>query len=248
MGMTTTGWNTESVDAPSDALDDLSDRPVADAMARALEGRELLTHPFYLRWQAGELAPGELTAYAVQYRAFEAALPAVLGAVVDKLEVLGEVEAAATVGQNLGDEVGRPEPHLALFDRFRDALEARGDADGTVGTEPGPAAQALVATYVQLVAEGPVAALAGLAAYETQAAAIATSKGEGLRRWYGLDEAGTEFWDVHARMEADHGEWALDALTLLGADPAEVADAARRGADAWWALLDERQAEAPAPV
>jgi hypothetical protein len=25
-----------------------------------------------------------------------------------------------------------------------------------------------------------------------------------------------------------------------------VADAARRGADAWWALLDERQAGAPA--
>jgi hypothetical protein len=24
-----------------------------------------------------------------------------------------------------------------------------------------------------------------------------------------------------------------------------VADAARRGADAWWALLDEREAEAP---
>ena len=61
-----------------------------------------------------------------------------------------------------------------------------------------------------------------------------------------MDEAGTEFWDVHAGMESDHGTWALDALALLGADPAEVAGAARRGADAWWAFLDERQAEAPA--
>ncbi len=51
-----------------------------------------------------------------------------------------------------------------------------------------------------------------------------------------MDAAGTEFWDVHAGMEADHGDWALDALALLGADPAEVAGAARRGADAWWAL------------
>ena len=79
-------------------------------------------------------------------------------------------------------------------------------------------------TYFELVADGPVAALAGLAAYETQASAIASTKADGLRRWYGLDAAGTEFWDVHARMDADHGEWAVDALARLGADPAEVAE------------------------
>ena len=222
------------------AAGDRSDSPLADALAEALAGRELLSHPFYLRWQNGDLAPSELAEYAVHYRAFEAALPVVLAAVVDRLRSEGEVEAAATVEQNLIDELGRPEPHLVLFDRFSDALVPQATA-----TSPGPAAKALVATYADLVAEGPVATLAGLAAYETQAAAIATTKGDGLRRWYGLDAAGTEFWDVHAGMESDHGEWAVDALALLGADPSEVADAARRGADAWWALLDEREAEAP---
>ena len=88
-----------------------------------------------------------------------------------------------------------------------------------------------------------MAALAGLAAYETQAADIAASKGDGLRRWYGMDAAGTRFWDVHAAMDADHGAWAVDALALLGADADTVAAAAGRAADAWWALLDERQAE-----
>ena len=33
-----------------------------------------------------------------------------------------EHEAAALVAQNLADELGRPEPHLALFDRFADAI------------------------------------------------------------------------------------------------------------------------------
>jgi len=222
-----------------DTLGPLSVHPLGEAMASALVDRELLGHPFYLRWQAGELAPSELAEYAVHYRAFEAALPVVLTAVVDLLRDQGEVEAAATVGQNLNDELGRPEPHLALFDRFAGAL-----GSPSISTVPGPAAQALVATYADLVAEGPVATLAGLAAYETQASAIAASKGEGLRRWYGMDPAATEFWDVHAGMEADHGEWALDALALLGADPDEVTAAARRGADAWWAFLDEREAEA----
>ena len=216
--------------------------PLSAAMDGALVGRELLEHPFYLRWQAGELSADELARYAVNYRVFEAALPIVLTAVVERLRDEGEVEAAATVGQNLHDELSRPEPHLDLFDRFAAALGAPSTP------EPGPAAQALVATYADLVSEGPVAAVAGLAAYETQAGAIASSKGDGLRRWYGMDAAGTAFWDVHAGLEIDHGDWSLDALALLGSDPADVADAARRAADAWWAFLDEREAEAPVPA
>ena len=213
---------------------------LAAAVADSLHGRALLAHPFYRRWEAGQLEMSELAEYAVHYRAFEAALPVVLAAVVDRLLADGDLEAAAIVEQNLADELGRPEPHLALFDRFAQSLPTEAAA-----TSPGAAANTLVNTYLGLAAEGPVAALAGLAAYETQAAAIAASKADGLRRWYGMDTAGTEFWDVHAAMDADHGAWTIDALALLGADRAEVSDAARRGADAWWGLLDEREADAP---
>ncbi len=215
--------------------------PMAAAVADALVGRELLCHPFYRRWEAGRLQPGELAEYAVHYRAFEAALPVVLAEVADRLRGTGNLEAAAVVEQNLADELGRPEPHLALFDRFAAAL-----AGAPAATSPGPAAEALVDTYLELADEGPVAALAGLAAYETQAAAIAASKADGLRRWYGLDAEATEFWDVHAQMDAEHGDWTVEALALVGAGPDQVVDAARRAADGWWALLDEREAEAPA--
>jgi pyrroloquinoline quinone (PQQ) biosynthesis protein C len=241
--MTPSTPDTTSRPAGRSLRSDRSEHPLAEALAAALDGRELLTHPFYVRWQAGALAPTELAEYAVNYRAFEAALPVVLTAVVEQLRADGEVEAAAALDRNLYDELGRPEPHLALFDRFAGALDAEPASSG-----PGPAAQLLVASYADLVADGPIAAVAGLAAYETQAAAIATTKGEGLRQWYGMDGGGTEFWDVHARMEADHGEWALDTLALLGAEPDEVAEAARCAADAWWAFLDEREAEAPVPA
>jgi hypothetical protein len=46
-------------------------------------------------------------------------------------------------------------------------------------------------------------------------------------------------------MDVDHGDWAIDALAHLGADPAVVANAAKRAADAWWEFLDEREADAP---
>jgi pyrroloquinoline quinone (PQQ) biosynthesis protein C len=228
------------VDSDLDPVPMAAVEPLAAAVADALVGRELLCHPFYRRWEAGQLQPGELAAYAVHYRAFEAALPVVLAEVVDRLREEGSLEAAAMVERNLADELGRPEPHLALFDRFAGALPT-----GPAETSPGPAANALVDTYLELAAEGPVAALAGLAAYETQAAAIAASKADGLRRWYGLDAGGTEFWDVHAEMDADHGDWTVEALALAGAGPDEISAAARRAADGWWALLDEREAEAP---
>jgi pyrroloquinoline-quinone synthase len=213
-----------------------------DAVRRAVEGRELLSHPFYQRWQAGQLAQGELADYAVQYRCFEAALPAVLTAVAHQFRSEGATAPADSVQGNLADEMGCPEPHLDLFDRFAEAVGSNGTAT------PGPAADALVATYFDLVAEGPICALAGLAAYESQASAIASSKADGLRRWYELDTGGTAFWDVHATMDADHAEWATDALDQAVADLAEVERAARRAADAWWALLDEREAASPSSV
>ena len=211
---------------------------LAAAVASSLEERMLLTHPFYRRWEAGELESQELAEYAVHYRAFEAVLPSVLSAVVDRLRTQGDDEAADMVARNLADELGSPRPHLDLFDEFAAALP-----DCAQATSAGPAAVALADMYRALAAGSPTAAIAGLAAYETQAAAIAATKGEGLRRWYGLDSAGTAFWDVHATMDDDHGDWAVEALALLDADPAEVADGSRRAADAWWALLDERESE-----
>ena len=228
-------------DTRADATDPQA--ALAAAVAASLEGRQLLTHPFYRRWEAGELGSEELAEYAVHYRAFEAVLPMVLSTVADRLAADGRTDAADLVGRNLADELGSPRPHLELFDEFAGALP-----DRAVATSPGPAAVALADTYRKLAEESPVAAVAGLAAYETQAAAIAATKGDGLRRWYGMDTDGTTFWDVHATMDSDHGDWAVEALALLHADPDVVAEAARRAADAWWALLDEREAEAPVAV
>jgi len=198
-----------------------NDDPIEQALEAALAGRMLLTHPFYLRWEAGELSTGELANYSSQYRHFEAALPGLLKDLSAQLATAGSVAAGAIVSQNLSDELGRPRPHLELFDHFAAAVG---------GTPAGPT-QA-------------TDALTGLAAYETQASAIAGSKAEGLRLHYGVDEQGTAFWDVHAAMEVEHGDWIVDALACLDAQPGQVEAAARRGADAWWAFLDDREAEA----
>jgi pyrroloquinoline-quinone synthase len=210
-------------------------RPDA-AVARALAGRRLLDHPYYRAWQEGRLTAGDIGRYAAQYRRFEAALPEVLEATRAHVE---DSEAAALVEANLEDETAEPS-HLDLFDRFAAALGSC--TPPAVGATEATAR--LVGLYHTAAASSPVAALAVIAAYETQAAEIAATKGSALRRHLGLDDPATAFWDVHAGLEADHAAWTLEALDRLEADAETVEQWARSSADAWWAFLDEQEAAA----
>jgi pyrroloquinoline quinone (PQQ) biosynthesis protein C len=205
------------------------------ALDAALADRQLLTHPFYLRWEAGTLQPGELGAYAAQYRYFETALPSLLRDLLSRLE---PGAASDLVSQNLADEEGNPEPHVAVFARFADAVGAE-NAPATVGTER------LLDTYQWLTASSGAEGLAAVVAYEMQAPGIASSKASGLRRHYGIDATGTYFWDIHATMDVDHAQWGIEALAALDIPERRVVGAARAAADAWWAFLDDRESAAP---
>jgi pyrroloquinoline quinone (PQQ) biosynthesis protein C len=209
---------------------------IREALATALTGRQLLTHPFYQRWEAGVLVEGELAAYAEQYRHIERALPGTLRTISAGLP---EGLARSLVEANLADELGTPAPHAELFESFAHAAGAA--ATG----EPTRATGALLAAVESAAAAEPVAALAMVAAYEVQAAGIAASKAEGLRRHYGMDGVGTQFWDVHTTLEEAHADWSIEALADLGADPTVVQGAAQIAADAWWDFLSEREELAP---
>lgn len=202
-------------------------------LSEALADRQFLQSEFYQRWEAGGLEMRELSAYAAQYRHFEGLVPELLR------EVAAGLDAGAArelVLQNLADEVGPP-AHLDLFNDFAGALGAADDA------APSPAMQRLLDTYRELYAAGPVQGLAALTAYETQAAAVAATKAEGLRSRYGLDETSVTFWSLHAEIDKEHGDWAVGALSELDPTGEVTGAAARRAADAWWDFLDERERE-----
>jgi pyrroloquinoline quinone (PQQ) biosynthesis protein C len=104
-----------------------------------------------------------------------------------------------------------------------------------------PATAHLVATYQNAAQEGPVAALAVIGAYEVQASEVAATKAASLRSQYHLDSAGTQFWEVHARLEESHANWTAEAIDELGPAPEDVDRYAAGSAAAWWAFLDERE-------
>jgi pyrroloquinoline-quinone synthase len=210
---------------------------IQEVLVDALTGRQLLTHPFYRRWEAGTLADGELAAYAEQYRHLEGELPLTLAAIADQLPA---GRARTLVEANLADELGEPAPHAVMFESFARATGARADVAPTEATA------ALLSAIRSAARRDPVAALSMVAAYEVQAADIAASKSDGLRRHYGLDAEGTRFWDVHTTQEVAHAGWSTEALAVVDADAAVVHESARVAAEAWWDFLTEREELAPA--
>ena len=190
----------------------------------------LLDHPFYRRWEAGELDATELGSYAAQYRFFEAQLPSFLAS----LATLLEGDAKALVEANLADEVGGPATHLELFDVFAAAVNAPAE-------EISPAMAELVAVYQEAVATGDAArALGVLAGYEVQAADIAETKGAGLAAHYGVTGSGLDFWTLHAGVEQEHAAWTTEAAATVDEEAFLVG--VRQSATAWWGYLDEREA------
>lgn len=206
---------------------------LAREIERALDGKNLLEHPFYQRWQNGELSADELKEYSEQYRYFEAQLPDYLRSILGKLS---EGPAADYIRDNLNDEAGESgTSHLDLFSTF---LAASGGSSKAVAT---PATAALIDAYSELVVnDNASAAIAGLIAYESQASAVADTKGDGLREHYGYDSEGTAFWDLHATLDVEHAEWATEALVAAGATADDTYRGASKIADAWWNFLTER--------
>lgn len=199
-------------------------------MDSVLRDRKLLSHPFYRRWEAGQLTNAELTSYAEQYRYFEEMLPTFLERLGGGLP---EGRARDAVLANLSDET-TPPSHLELFEQFAQSF----------GATPAPISGAmrnLVDSYSKVLEQGPCAALAGLWAYESQGAEVADSKADALLRHYGAGSEALAFWDIHGSVEGDHARWTFEALETFEPDVHEVEEAVRLIGDAWWAFLDERE-------
>lgn len=201
-----------------------------------IEERHLLTHPFYQRWQRGQVSMAVLRAYAAQYYAYESALPSFLVAAMDHLP---DGPARASLADNLADEAGGPVTHPELWLRFAEGLGL--SRDDVLGALPMPGTEKLVATYTALCGQGADEALGALYAYESQFPAVAASKAEGLRAFYGLTApAALEFFDLHSTLDLEHAAGIAAGLH----DSPAAREGASRALDAWWGMLDGFEAMA----
>jgi pyrroloquinoline-quinone synthase len=181
--------------------------------------RNVLEHPFYSRWERGELTRGELSAYAGEYRHVVVAL----------------AEAAEAAAPLAGIEHAEEErAHVALWDKFA------GELDAELKHPPRRETRSCAAAWTS--ARDPLEALAVLYAIEAGQPEVSSTKLRGLVEHYGFEESGdgTAYFRLHAERDREH---AADSRALLErhatpADEDRLVAAAERALDGNWVLLD----------
>lgn len=172
----------------------------------------LLNHPFYQAWSAGELPVASLQHYAREYGAFIATLP-------HGWETLNDAETAEEETE-----------HIDMWADFADGL------DTAVAEAQIPQVKALLQTADALFAE-PATALGALYAFEAQQPATAQSKLAGLKQFYRLPEKVEPYFETHSHNEHE----AEKLLARIGALPSDaqatVVQACEQMSGALWNAL-----------
>ncbi len=197
---------------------------VWERIEAARRRHDVLNHPFYTRWSAGELTREELADYSGQYRH---AVEAIADLSTYAAERLPE-------HPGLAGHAEEEHAHVALWDGFVDAVE------GSTSAAPHPETQACVEVWSDR--DGTLAALARLYAIESGQPDISKTKLEGLSEHYGIEsEDGRRYFTVHRGRDVEHaaeGRELLEQLIETADDEDLVVAAAERAFEANWTLLD----------
>ncbi len=197
--------------------------------SRIEEARErwnVLRHPFYRRWSAGELSSEELARYSGQYRH-----------AVEAIAKLSDSAArSAPERPELARHAEEEHDHVALWDSFVEAAGGDGDAEPTSET----AACVRDWSHATRGADLPET-LITLYAIESGQPDISRTKLDGLLGSYGFDEGpATEYFRVHERRDVEHAAEARELVSQLAerGDEDRLVGAAEAAFRANWRLLD----------
>jgi pyrroloquinoline-quinone synthase len=181
---------------------------------KARERWNVLDHPFYLRWEHGELTRDELAFYAGEYRHAVVAL----------------ADAAASGGD--ADHAAEETAHIALWDDFAAALDAPLDREPTAET------RACADAWRR---EDALEARAVLYAIESGQPDISRTKLTGLLDHYAFapDSTGTAYFELHAERDHEHAAASAEVLQTVPAQKADrLVAAAEAALEGNWRLLD----------
>lgn len=212
----------------------------------AIAAKNLLKHPFYRDWQAGNLSREALQLYAAQYYRHVEAFPKHLRVLAARTEgPLGLV-----VRENLAEEENPAAPHPKLW---RDFAAALGVSEDDIASCPAlPGTQAVVQTFREICGDRPVAeAVAALYAYESQVPEIATTKMDGLKKFYGVSQPqGLAYFAVHEEADKAHREaWRNWLLEHAEGSEDEILATTNEALDALWdALTAVHRSQQPTTV
>ncbi|MGA8761811.1 MAG: iron-containing redox enzyme family protein [Candidatus Sulfotelmatobacter sp.] len=209
---------------------------------------DLLCHPFYKAWSAGELTGDDLREYARDYYHHVDAFPTYLAEFAVRLD---EGDLRRAVLANMREEKGVEDggaPAVPHSDLWLDFAEGMGAPRDTRGHQPVAEVRDLIKHFHQVASEGtPEEALAAFYAYESQVPRVVKEKERGLREMYGAGDKTCGYFSLHAAADVYHANvWRKQLEKRLDANPeaAEPAlNAAETAARMLWRALDGIEAE-----
>ncbi len=215
--------------------------PFFDQLEKSIAKFDLLCHPFYRAWAAGELTRNDLREYARQYYHHVEAFPSYLAELALRLDE-GELRNAvlANMCEENGRTGGHSVPHAELWLDFAEGMGASRDVRGN---KPLPEIDELIAHFHRVASEGsPEEALAAFYAYESQVPRVAKEKERGLREMYGADDKTCGYFALHATADVYHSNvWRMQLEKCFQANPEAASgalDAAEQTAKLLWQALD----------
>ena len=215
-----------------------------DRLEASIAKYDLLCHPFYRAWAAGELTRDDLREYARQYYHHVEAFPSYLAELALRLD---EGDLRRAVLANMCDENGVPTgsgkesvPHSELWLDFAEGMGARRDM---LFHLPVAEVRELVRYFHDLASERmPEEALAAFYVYESQVPRVAKEKERGLREMYGADDKTCGYFSLHATADLCHSNvWRRQLADRVAANPETTQaalDAAETTAKMLWQSLD----------
>jgi len=232
----------------------MDSRQFFEALDARIAKYDLLCHPFYQAWAAGQLTREDLQEYARNYYHHVEAFPtylAELGIRLDESDLRRAILANMADEKGLEDAFGKPAPaHSELWLDFAEGMGARRDMQTH---RPVPEIKELMAFFHQVASDGtPEEALAAFYAYESQVPRVAKEKARGLQEMYGADQRTTAYFTLHTTADVFHSQvWRQQLVKRLESHPeaAEKALAAgENAAKALWQALDGIEARRTAGV
>jgi pyrroloquinoline-quinone synthase len=199
---------------------------------------DLLCHPFYKAWAAGELTREDLREYGQDYFHHVQAFPGYLQEFCVRVE---DDQLRRAVVVNREDEMGLDglPSHAELW------LDFVGGMGGERTSRRSPVNQIseLTGWFHSIANEGaPEEALAAFYAYESQVPRVSAEKARGLREIYSADEKTCEYFTVHTTADVYHSRIWKHQLAKIVEKNAEAAEKAlnsgENAAKALWNALD----------
>ena len=207
---------------------------LCDRLDALIEEKSVLKHPFYQTWQKGELTLDALRGYACQYYQHVLAFPKYVSGTHANCNDLADRQELL---ENLKEEEEGPNNHPELWLRFGEALGL--SRDDMINAVPLPETTALDETFRRITKDGDfVSGISALYAYESQVPAVAATKMDGLKRFYGIDDPQQlKFFIVHKSLDVEHSKVTRNMVARSAQSTGDQETATRAAEDAADALL-----------